>query len=227
MYVAISADLINRVEQRINNMERAELNAAAPTFNTEHVIDASAIFNKASFGERLDLLANVPKEWLKPIENGRVNVEFKHTEADTEVNRSVSMDFRGMTYAYLRPDGGSYYGYISTPTIQLDDVLAMPETTPGRAEIIQRVEDFKVRWDIERRWKKIRHDVTQFLKSCKSLNEAVKLLPSIKMYVDKDDIQRLERKVERKPREELTINIDTGEITAAAVAARLAESGAF
>ena len=44
------------------------------------------------------------------------------------------------------------------------------------------------------------------------------------MYLAREDIDRLEKKVERAPRKELAANLDVGGITAAAVAARLMSS---
>lgn len=106
----------------------------------------------------------------------------------------------------------------------LDQLRAMPEGTPGRAECIQRFEDGCVEAEIMTRWEKIGTDVTDFLEKCKSLNEAIKLLPGVRMYVDRDDIARMEKKVQRAPRTELAADIDGDGITAAAVAARLVSS---
>jgi hypothetical protein len=49
----------------------------------------------------------------------------------------------------------------------------------------------------------------------------MKLLPTLRMYVAPEDIERLEKKVERAPRRELVLDVDAEGITAAAVAARL------
>jgi hypothetical protein len=61
-----------------------------------------------------------------------------------------------------------------------------------------------------------------FLGKCKSLNEALKLWPGVKMYIPREYIERVERKVERKVREkEILEDTPVDTLTAAAIAARL------
>jgi hypothetical protein len=221
MYVSISKDLIHRVENKISRMQKAEIEASIPNIDKTMVVDASSIYNKAAFGEHLHLLDIIPKEWVKEKNEAVISIEFKANSEDTEPNRHVSIRFSGMTAAYCPPSPGEYYGYNNSTKIKLEDVLAFAESTPGRQEIIDRVNDAKVMFEINVRWAKIRGDIVGFLKKCKSLNEAVKLLPTIKMYADKDDIERLERKVDRAPRQDIVLDIDVDTITASAVAARM------
>jgi hypothetical protein len=98
----------------------------------------------------------------------------------------------------------------------------MPEDTPGRAEILQRWENELVVRSINERWSKITKDVTEFLDKCKSLNEAVKLFPTVRMYIHSQDLERLDRKVERpSQRKAIVLDVDTDGLTAAAIAAKL------
>jgi hypothetical protein len=223
MYVAISKDLIERVADRISRMNTAEVQSTLPNLEKSYAVDASGIYNKAAFGEHLHLLDISPNKWFRKRESANIHVSYKSDETSTEYDRNTSITFAGMTNAWTPPNGSesSYYVYSGGVTISIDEVLALPVGTPGRQEIIDRVNDARVCFDINARWDKVRTDVVSFLKKCKSLNEAIKLLPSIKLYVDKIDIERLERKVERAPRPEIVMDIDSDTITASAVAARM------
>jgi hypothetical protein len=76
---------------------------------------------------------------------------------------------------------------------------------------------------MDARWEKIKTDIDEFLDKCKSLNEAVKLFPGVRMYIHSEDIERLERKLERPTqRAKIVEDVDTEGLTAAAIAAKLA-----
>ena len=223
MHVAISKELISRVEVNIAEMLKQELDAATPNFDREYSVDASHIYNVAQFKDHIDLLDKIPKKWLHKTDRGRMNIKFDYVKDNTLTLSETTMFFNSLTSAYSRPCA-DYPGYISNPTVQDHVVAKLPDGTPGKAEVMQRVADAKVRCEIIDRWKKIENEVVGFLKQCKSLNEAVKLVPNIKLYVNPEDIERLERKVERKVREQVTVNIDVDAITASAVAARLQQA---
>jgi hypothetical protein len=75
------------------------------------------------------------------------------------------------------------------------------------------------------RWKKVSEDISEFLEKCKSLNEAVKLFPGVRMYISAEDAERLDRKVERAAqRKAIVHSYDTEGLIAAAIAAKLAEA---
>lgn len=219
MYVAISNDLIERVKSNILDMEVAELDAATPDFGREYPIDASELFNMASFGDHLSLLPQLPKSWFKQTKTG----EIKIINADG-TTYGARIRFTDLKKAWHRPAPDTIYGYQHVTELECNRVAALPDGTPGKAEFIQRAHDAKVRFDISTRWNKIKDDVIGFLRKCKSLNEAVKAVPTIKLYLHKDDIERLERKVERKPREKVVVDIDVDSLTASAVAARLQQA---
>jgi hypothetical protein len=126
-----------------------------------------------------------------------------------------------MAFAYQRPKDN----YYNRPDSELavDQVRAFPEETPGRAELLQRWGDALIEMAINARWAKIETDITEFLDKCKSLNEAVKLFPGVRMYIHREDIERLDRKLERPTqRAKIVEDVDTEGLTAAAIAAKLA-----
>ena len=56
--------------------------------------------------------------------------------------------------------------------------------------------------DLTNRWSSVVTQVTNFLESCKSLNEAVKLWPDVARYIPKEDMERVNKKSERAAKEE-------------------------
>ena len=95
----------------------------------------------------------------------------------------------------------------------------------GAKEILAKAEQGAELEQISNKWNKTEEQVMLFLGKCKSLNEAIKLWPQVALYIDEEDMERFNRKVERKAREDVLEGIDTDELTAHAIAAKLA--GAF
>lgn len=221
-YVAISRDLINRVEQKIEKMRRQELSGSCPNIanGREVALDVSALFTEGCWGKYSHLVQQMPVEdWCHRQERADIYVTGEELINEKPVSIRSGVRFTGLTNAWARPTRG-YYGD-SKCEFTIEIIRAMPEGTRGKEALLERYAEAITEAEINIRWTKIKSDVTEFLHKCKSLNEAIKLFPGIKMYVDKDDIERVERKIERAPRTDLVKSVDTGTITASAVAARL------
>jgi hypothetical protein len=162
----------------------------------------------------------IPKDWLSKVEEGVIDITGK---LDDGSSLSTSARFKGMQYAYGRPKDGYYPKTDSELTI--DYLRSLPEDTVGRAELLKRWDESIIDRDINAKWKKVEKDITEFLNKCKSLNEAVKLFPNVVMYINSEDRERLDRKVERQSQRKAIVNdVDTDGLTAAAIAAKLAEA---
>ena len=221
-YVAISQDLRNRVRNRITTMRNTEIKQTFPDLEKTYNIDANHIFMTGCWGaDHMHLVHVIPKEWLAEEKNASVHIVGDADLADDGKFERVkaSIQFSTMTNAYRRPS--TDYWNKSSAEVDINDIRHMPSTTPGRDEAIARFNDYVESMKMTRRWAKIELDIMNFLDKVKSLNEAVKLFPGIKLYLDKDDVARMERKVQRGAREELVADIDLGELTAAAVVAQL------
>jgi hypothetical protein len=221
-YVAITGELINRVEGRIQSMCNTEVASMCPGLKEDYTIDASHIYNLSTWGsENVNLITLIPKDWLSKQTDSYINIVGQNPNAN---NAAVKMQvrFKGMNTAYARP--ATDYWNRTSGEIHIDEIRALPDWTLGRAECLSRFEQGLIESDLTIKWENIRSSIVQFLKQCKSLNEAVKLLPTLRMYLTSDDIERMERKVSRGPRTELVAGIDSEGITAAAVAAKLMES---
>jgi hypothetical protein len=217
--VGITKELINRVKTKINGMRKAERANDLPDIDKNYSIDASKLYNIGCWGvDHVHLLESIPKDWLSKSGDASITI---HGWTDELVQLKTSVRFTGMMFAYQRPRD-NYYNRADSE-LSLDQVRAFPEETPGRAELLQRWDDAVIEKAIDARWAKVETDITEFLNKCKSLNEAVKLFPGVRMYIHYEDIERLERKLERPTqRAKIVEDVDTEGLTAAAIAAKLA-----
>lgn len=221
-YVAISQDLRNRVRNRITTMRNAEIKQTFPDLEKTYNIDANHIYNYGCWGgDHMHLIHVIPKDWLCEEKQGQVYIAGDADLSDDGNFERVkaSITFGTMTGAYRRPS--TDYWNKSNSEVDINNIRHMPSTTPGRDECIARYNDAVESMKMTRRWAKIETDIMNFLDKVKSLNEAVKLFPGIKLYLDKDDVARMERKVQRGAREELVADIDLDALTASAVVAQL------
>ena len=219
--VYITKELITRVKTKINAMHRSERNSDLPNIDKNAYVDASKLYNTGCWGaSNAYLIDLIPKEWLATVKDATITI---HGSLDNGQVLKTGVRFCGMEYAYMRPKD-SYYNR-SDSELPVDYVRSLPEETLGRAELLQRWDEAIVELAINERWAKVETDITEFLNKCKSLNEAVKLFPNVRMYLAGEDLERLERKVERSSqRKAIVDDVDTDGLTAAAIAAKLAEA---
>jgi hypothetical protein len=216
--VNITKEFKERVQDRIRGMHRKELEAELPNLNKAHSIDAHYLYHYGCWGkDYMHLVHEIPKDWLAKITDAHVEI---HGADDDGKAVSCSVRFTGMN-AHQRPKD-SYYGHTRS-VVQYEQLLAMPDVVAGRAEALAAWEENKQVVFLKAKWDKVEKDILEFLGKCKTLNEAVRLFPGVRMYVQRDDLERLDRKVERfSERKKIVQEMATDELTAAAIAARLA-----
>ncbi len=215
--VFVTKELRSRVHNRIGNMRDRELQTLCPKIGTNISLDASYLFNLASWGkEHYHLLRLIPKDWLYTSENVALYI------LDDATKQKCRMRFVGVTDARARPSTSRYSSYDES-TLLIEDLRALPEETIGRTEALEYWDSFMEHCNITARWEKIRTDVDNFLQKCKSVNEGVKLFPNIRMYLHPEDIERLDKQVARKAseRQDIVADLDVSKLTAAAVSVKL------
>ena len=212
--VGITKELRQRTGNVIDKMRRAEIAADLPDYEKTYSMDAAHLYHVGCWGaEHLHLLDKIPKDWL--AQQKTVGISIISSD-----NNKTKIEFTGVT-GYARPSKDYWNNPSSTLTI--DELKALPDDMLGKAEALKRWDDHVIVEEMNTRGAKVAADIDDFLLKCKSLNEAVKLFPTVRMYIDKTDIERLERKIERPAqRRAIVESYDTEELTAAAMAAKLA-----
>lgn len=208
-FVGISKQLVERVEDKIRNMREAELKSIGevPTIS---ITDSEPWVLATLWGEHLHLLEQMPEKWLSKLE--AVSFKFKVDQPDLEEKDTwFSFSVKPNKYVTAPPGTGYYSDHVVSAYV------------PHIAPVVEYATKQK---EIQARWFKVRRQVTDFLYSCKSANEAVKLWPDVKMYFDKSDIERLDAKTVRSGTAESEAakklaELDTSSLTSAAIIARM------
>lgn len=201
-YVAISNELLESVRSGIRAMGRRELDTIGPIPPLE---GNEPFISQALWGPHLHLRSQIPSEWKKKCDSITVRIQFADGAAWQD------------TLSIKTPvEAPPNYDIYRKPKMQL---------THDDASLVAIVDRISNRRDAERRWRDVETHVLGFLGQCKSLNEGLKLWPDLRMYIDKHYLDRVERKVERSKEAssaaEALKAIDTNQIVAAAVIARM------
>lgn len=223
--VYITTRLTSDVRDIIDAMRNAEVKTDCPDLENSSInVDAADLFHYCAWGkEHMHLVNQIPKEWLH--KHDRVSFEVISYRDSTNKRALGDVYFGAQTRTYGPPSrswGSNYETKITVDQIHTLDF-------PGIPQLRERLIQLERRIEIIDSWAKIKADVIGFLDKCKSLNEAIKLLPNIKLYIPPEDLRRVEYKPEstkvRREKIVAEVGLRADELTAAAMAAKL--SGAF
>jgi hypothetical protein len=225
-YVAISQQLRDDVRSTIHHKKTKELALLVQPSRSIFVnIDEPWIVD-VTWKEHKNLLPLMPTDWVEFASDIRIKLTWDRTLDNGETRNGdtyVQLESRGGRFPL--PPGTSPY----TPSFKPSPELMMV----APKEIADRLGELK-QWtieheDIDRRWNKVISDVDNFLVSCKSLNEAIKLWPDLRMYIPGRFLEKAEEKSQKvKAAEsralEVLKQIDTDGAVASAVMLRLREA---
>ncbi len=210
-YVAISNQLMDEVRNKIMRMKEAELNSLPPSTENLSFSYVPQDYEAMVWGEHLHLKSVIPVTWMRHVDEIRGTAEYIHNERSHKAHLYVKLGNR--VAAPPIPNASSYRADI-----------VMPETHPDMVGLIERS---KQALDITDKWSALGSKIRDFLNNCKSLNEAVKLWPDVRVYIPESYMKRMLAKSERTAEKiskasEFLKQIDTDHAIAAAVSARMA-----
>jgi hypothetical protein len=179
--------------------------------------------DKALWGDKLYLKELIPVEWCREIVAG-TQLEFHTPEGiktrmpvQTEHIHKVRLKLVGKTYA--PPNTKTEYYPVLVYALSGE---AFEDFTP----LEEMLRCLHTAAFINTRWRELDKKVLAFLNSCKSLNEALKLWPELEEHTPREFLERVRAKTERAQKvsvaAEVLKTIDTDELTAAMVSARMA-----
>ena len=208
-YVAISQSLRQDVRSRINSLKSVELSTVPSNEDKQHVNHITDAHLKQVWGPYHHLIDVTPSEWKKSIRN----VELKSVKVfpvdggTVEIKATRNLEFNPEISA---PPIADRYGFSVLVSNEDPDMAALLEAGMQRHAV-------KCKWD------KIEKQVSQFLLSCKSLNEGLKLWPDLRVYIPQSYLDRVEIKVAREKSSaaaDALKNVDTDLAVSSAVTAR-------
>lgn len=204
-YVAINSAFLGRVEERVAGMCTAELNTLGnPPIPA--VTQYSDFFLDNVWGEHRALINVLPDEYKQDTSEWRISINIG------EHNYKIAIPSKAFGAAF--PPNFSWYSHA---TVNYD---------LGKYPELKDIIDYFTSYaEIQDRWDDAGNKVVAFLRECKSLNEAIKLWPDLKIYIDPIDINRMEVKHEKSTRvskaAETLAGLDTEQLLGTAVIARL------
>ena len=217
-YVSVTKDLLTLVEGKMVKMRAAELNALAdPVGLLQQWADSPDVREMAE--ARLWVPVLHLQEQLRPFnqhDKVKVVADFANEHVSTgrqQVSHDVRMD---VPCIYNRVS--KYEDTIATVTVDEN------ESEDPRVAAI--ADAHRNRQEAAKRWDAVIKQVTEFLKACKSLNEAVKLWPDVARYVHQSYLDRMQIKTEKAERTSTALDalrkLDLDAIQASTVLARMA-----
>jgi hypothetical protein len=208
-FVAISGSLLERVQNKIKGMRDAELKTLGEAPITT-ISPTCMLAKKTVWKDYVHLYDVMPKEWINT--HTSIDIKFKVPGFEEVAKPWFTSRLKSTSDEFRFPPKSSWYDNY--------------EVSASEPEIALLVEHAKRSKEIETRWHEVYEKVIGFLSACKSANEAVKLWPQVKIYLDKEDIERIEKKVVRSGgadsnAAQALAGIDTASVESAAVIARL------
>lgn len=215
--VYITKELEKRIHNRICKMRDQEVQIEVPDNEKSLTLDASELLMQMAWGDYKHVFPQLPREWLAHNKNQDFNVIAHVDEAGNETKYCVSLV--GLTEYYEPPTPHRWGAPRPSCT---KEWLQTKLHLNGTQYILDQIAQKEIRTTITEKWDKVANDISTYLSKCKSLNEALRLWPALKMYVPEEYIDRVNHKVERRQREtEITMTVDLEELTATAIAAKL------
>lgn len=213
MYVAITSRLIDDVISQINLMRNKELDSMPTHALSKSQLLARRIQDKY-WSDRQHLMPQIPVEWMDKSKSCALTIHW--TDENAQVKKAFT-SFEFDNPLLLPPKSNAYrMDFEVNLNYETDEEL--------RAEFRKVTQ----RSEAEAKWAGVKEQVVAFLRKCKSLNEALKLWPHVALYIPKGDLARAEEKREKREKKvvesdamEALKAIDTDQLVAAAVGARM------
>jgi hypothetical protein len=228
MAIQITDKLIEDINAHIKELCKTAIKSEFGSSN-EHIPiyichEDKDFADKVYWGDKVNLRDQMPDKWCSNIKcspsnsYGYSELRIKN-EAYPKIPLRFSIDTKGLTYK-APPN-----------TNQWDDKLTLYKTLSDKSPMPTYVfEQLKARCEVATRWEETGKKVKEFLQTCRSLNQAVKVWPELVNFLPEDRRKRLEEDNKPKAKKERTTpapeeilgQINRDEIAADLVALRFA-----
>lgn len=233
--VRISKQLIEDVKHCTRNLQNREVGEIpAPTdtsvaLTAQHTPSLRALF----WGEHAHLADLMPRDWCVNTKVFVLTTVTTHDDGHKETTSGICFAANSVEVP-LPPKTPTRYshGHYSAATMDVPyEIVAEAAADPSHlhhltaAPLFAMTEYEKAVRKVRKSWMAREAQIVQFLEKCKSLNEAIKLWPQVKLYVPKLYIDTVEMPVVRSQavvrKEKVLADVNTDDLTAAAIAAKL------
>jgi hypothetical protein len=213
--VNVSQELKGRVHQFISDLCNKDVKDQGLATKNVKRKDATELLMRIGFGDHYDLAMQCPNNWFSKSEYANLTVVVPTENPDKSNEYDIHFEnlegYRSAPDLRWRNAGKCTLGYLKSNLH-----LAGAEEAVAAVEVEMKIAE------IQNKWEGVKTQIREFLDKCRTLNEAVKLYPGLRMYVPKEYLDRVDKKVERAERVAKLHGIDTEGLTAAVIAAKLA-----
>jgi hypothetical protein len=213
--VNITQELKGRIHQFISDLSTKDAVDQGLKTKNVGVSGTSELLMRIGFGDHYDLSLQCPKHWFSDSDYTNLTVIVSTDEKGNNIEHEVH--FENLKGYRMAP--GLRWRNAGKCTLEY---LKSNLHLAGAAEAVEAAETQEQIRLIRAKWEGVQIQIRDFLEKCRTLNEAVKLYPGLRMYVPKEYLDRLDKKVERAEKVAKLHGIDTEGLTAAAIAAKLA-----
>lgn len=206
--VKVTPRFMSDISNKIEKMRAKELAAAGVSpSNPTHLFSPKTI-EKFIWGEHHHIADMMPQDWLHT--RSAAGIGFWLSDMDgarhlCTVNTDGPIRFR---------PNMSFYETITAS----EDGIESVEHAEDKAVLFDLYAQAKMKDEITNKWKAIEKDVKSVFSAFPTVNRALKAVPSLRMYLSAEDIERIERKAEPRKDAVVELGVDVGNLTAAAVA---------
>ena len=208
--VNITDKLLDSVSDVINEMKLAECKPFSQSAQL-HLNPDSPFVQNLFWGDLQAVRAQVPDDWLG-ASDGMSGIVSVTNEDGKVVSESLHLKFGRSVPMPLM-----YGGWNQRVSPPLD---------PEAGEIQPYAQNMRETETLKIKWGKVRVQVTEFLQTCKSLNEGLKIWPQLSMYIPKEYLDRVAADKVKKAAPVSSAaaafaSLDTNLLVSSAVTARL------
>lgn len=199
MTIQISPKLLNEISEHIDELAKTAIRSQFGSPNDDmplHICGKdTAIADRIFWKEHLHFREKLPSSWVVRLQKPSYT-EFR--------NPIDNQEFPGVMLRFnLLTDGSTYIAPPNTNSYKPSFTLSKEssETDPILGPVVR---ELRERCAVEIRWKETKTKVQEFLKTCRSLNQAVKLWPELVNFLPTERRKRLEEENKPKTKKERT-----------------------
>lgn len=204
-----------RTLKNINYLKHKEIRATFPTHVDQLDSDVSTMVNRLEWTpEFTDLLGKIPHSWIRQVRSANLYID--------DTGPLTLTDLRS---AYARPRPQATFSYDPLAVrVTFDEIAALPDGMAGKVEVLEWLARCKEVDAISAKWDGIMGNLDNLMRQCKSVNEAIKHVPAVRVYLDEGDLDVVDRKYEsRAARAGALTGVDLGPLSAVAAMMKLSE----
>jgi hypothetical protein len=231
-YVPITDSLVYDIRQVVREMESKDLAANdVGTISREISLDTAqatvlvGLMDSHFWAGLIDIKDRIPSDWCTASDMVQMHCALAGDQKQAVGSDHIIVDFK-MPTIYKAPPRSASTGYRSALNVSAASMnfQQFAESLPAYQEILRK---FALQKQLRTQWHKVDEQLVAFLRRSKSLNEALKLWPDVRLYVPTSYLAKADaKKAKDNDRPDPLAGLDMEQVTAAYVGMRVSGGSA-